>query len=95
MTATNLSPVGLGADQLDEFERLLHTMLKERVAPASGDPADLARHQARTDALESALSRVENGTFGSCRWCGSAIGMPRLELVPTAEGCMPCMAGHQ
>lgn len=95
MTATNVSSAGLHADQLGEFERLLRTMLKERIPPASVVPADLARHRARTDALESALSRIEEGTFGACRWCGKGIGVPRLELVPTAEGCMACMAGRR
>jgi len=40
--------------------------------------------------LNEALQRVEEGTFGTCRVCGGAIGRARLEAVPTATQCIAC-----
>lgn len=37
--------------------------------------------------LESALQRVETGTYGVCEACGEAIPEPRLEAQPAARFC--------
>lgn len=41
-------------------------------------------------AIQSALLRIKNGTYGICIDCGEAIPQKRLEAVPTALRCMPC-----
>jgi DnaK suppressor protein len=40
--------------------------------------------------IEEALSRLENGAYGSCAHCGDVIAMPRLEAVPWARYCIDC-----
>jgi RNA polymerase-binding transcription factor DksA len=37
-----------------------------------------------------ALQRIENGTFGQCENCGTAIVRERLDAVPYARHCVPC-----
>lgn len=40
--------------------------------------------------IEDALSRIDEGTYGSCLNCGRAIGEPRLKAVPWARYCVDC-----
>jgi RNA polymerase-binding protein DksA len=40
--------------------------------------------------LDEALERIKDGTFGTCRTCGSHIGKARLEAVPNATECITC-----
>jgi DnaK suppressor protein len=42
------------------------------------------------DAIERALRRVEDGTFGMCVGCHREIGSKRLEAVPWAMRCIDC-----
>ena len=39
-------------------------------------------------AIDEALQRIEEGTFGVCRDCGEPIGWPRLNAQPTAMRCI-------
>lgn len=51
------------------------------------------RADAATALLErtlAALTRVQDGTFGTCATCGSPIGRERVLAVPHAERCVPC-----
>ena len=41
-------------------------------------------------AIEEALSRIEEGTFGTCARCGGAIAEERLEAIPYATRCIDC-----
>jgi len=41
-------------------------------------------------AVESALGRLRNGTYGVCIDCGSEIQLDRLKVVPTAIRCVHC-----
>jgi DnaK suppressor protein len=40
--------------------------------------------------LESALARMEAGTYGVCTRCGAAIPAERLHAVPSAQLCITC-----
>ncbi len=40
--------------------------------------------------IESALDRIEAGTFGSCLGCHRPIESSRLEVFPQAEFCLGC-----
>jgi RNA polymerase-binding protein DksA len=46
------------------------------------------------DAIESALERITNGTFGNCEECGVKIPKARLNAIPYAPLCVKC-AQHQ
>jgi DnaK suppressor protein len=42
------------------------------------------------DEIDSALRRIEDGTFGACQRCGNAIALERLEAMPYATKCIDC-----
>jgi RNA polymerase-binding protein DksA len=41
-------------------------------------------------AIDGALRRIEEGTYGTCTRCGREIGRERLEALPYAELCIEC-----
>jgi RNA polymerase-binding protein DksA len=41
-------------------------------------------------AIDAALGRIEEGTFGTCRTCGGPIGDERLEALPYTTQCIDC-----
>ena len=41
-------------------------------------------------AIEGALKRIDEGTYGTCRRCGTQIAEERLEAIPYAEFCIDC-----
>jgi DnaK suppressor protein len=40
--------------------------------------------------VELALERIQDGSFGVCTACGGAIGLKRLQAVPSASHCIEC-----
>jgi DnaK suppressor protein len=52
--------------------------------------AQFEREAAELRAVESALKRVADGTFGECIDCGEPIARARLEANPSAERCIAC-----
>ncbi|RYB95322.1 TraR/DksA family transcriptional regulator [Nocardioides oleivorans] len=40
--------------------------------------------------LDAAAARVEEGAYGVCERCGSAIGEARLDALPAARLCIAC-----
>jgi DnaK suppressor protein len=45
---------------------------------------------ARLDAIEAALERIENGTYGNCTGCEQPIPYGRLLVMPEATHCVGC-----
>jgi RNA polymerase-binding protein DksA len=41
-------------------------------------------------AIDAALGRIDEGTFGTCSSCGNAIGEDRLDAIPYATLCIEC-----
>jgi RNA polymerase-binding protein DksA len=41
-------------------------------------------------AIDGALARMDEGTYGSCTRCGRPIRVERLEALPYAELCIDC-----
>jgi len=41
-------------------------------------------------AIDAALQRIENGTYGTCRSCGEPIDPERLEALPWTTQCIDC-----
>jgi len=41
-------------------------------------------------AIDRALGRIEDGTYGICQRCGRPIAEERLEALPYAELCIDC-----
>ena len=40
--------------------------------------------------VDSALAKMEAGTYGSCESCGDDIAAARLDAMPAARLCMAC-----
>lgn len=40
--------------------------------------------------IDKALSRIEDGTYGNCKYCGNPIAAKRLQARPTANSCVSC-----
>lgn len=45
---------------------------------------------ARLHTVDSALDRLNGGTYGTCESCGGPIGEARLEAMPDATLCVAC-----
>jgi RNA polymerase-binding protein DksA len=41
-------------------------------------------------AIDAALERIDEGTYGMCNTCGQAIGEERLEALPWTMQCIDC-----
>ena len=50
----------------------------------------LDKHVQETRDINSALIRINKGTFGVCTDCGESIGYDRLMAYPTATRCIRC-----
>ncbi len=92
---------------LDEAERTFHGMGEE--AASFPDPTDRGmlegernrtlrirdRERKLLGKIESALERIEEGTFGICEECGEPIGAERLRARPVTTLCIECKAREE
>lgn len=76
---------------------------------AGDDQADSGTKTAERDAAQSvlraildrrmqfehALSRLDEGSYGWCESCGSAIPAERLEIFPSATACVSCKQSRE
>jgi DnaK suppressor protein len=46
--------------------------------------------EALLQAIDSALKRMDDGTYGRCQNCGQPISPERLEAIPWATRCIDC-----
>ena len=42
------------------------------------------------EAIDAAVTRIDQGTYGICRTCGRPIGEERLEALPWTTQCIDC-----
>ncbi|MEW6387554.1 MAG: TraR/DksA C4-type zinc finger protein [Thermodesulfobacteriota bacterium] len=47
------------------------------------------------EAIEEALMRLENGSYGLCESCGQPIEPRRLEIMPETPLCRNCMSQRE
>jgi len=47
------------------------------------------------EAIEEALQRLENGSYGLCEVCGQLIEPRRLEIMPETPLCRGCMSQRE
>ncbi|PZS15943.1 MAG: hypothetical protein DLM57_11715 [Pseudonocardiales bacterium] len=45
--------------------------------------------------IDSALGRVESGSYGRCEACGTDVGAERLLARPAARHCVGCASTHR
>ena len=46
-------------------------------------------------AIDEALKRVEDGTYGNCPQCGKQIPKKRLDAIPQTELCIVCQSKNE
>jgi DnaK suppressor protein len=77
----NSSDIDLDGDEIDVIQaNLLHTI----------DKKILEREAAKLVKINSAIHKIDNGTFGHCEECDDLIAIKRLEARPEAELCILC-----
>jgi DnaK suppressor protein len=52
------------------------------------DIQEAGRDVEELNSIDSALRRMDDGSYGMCDECGQDIGFPRLEVQPTALRCI-------
>jgi DnaK suppressor protein len=63
--------------------------------PVDASLADIDRHIEEIRAIDAALLRIANGSYGRCSRCGEAIDVLRPQAAPTAQRCVPCQTSHE
>lgn len=51
--------------------------------------------QKRLFAIEEAMKRIEEGSFGNCLQCGKRILRKRLDAIPYTELCLECQKSKE
>lgn len=88
---------------IDASTETVENMTGER-PPQHADPTDRAsmetdrsfmlrlrdRDRKLISKIEAALSRIEDGSFGTCTECGDAISEARLKARPVTTLCIDC-----
>jgi len=91
-------------NEIDSAEIEINSLLREGGEGAGNDQADVGSNTFERDhemsmaknarlnleLVESALLRIEQGSYGSCESCGQPIGKLRLQAFPRATLCMQC-----
>lgn len=80
--------------RISQYAGDVHDRGEESNVEAAADvsAAVIGRHQAELAAIRDALARIEEGTYGTCVACGSAIGGERLRAYPSAKRCIACQS---
>jgi DnaK suppressor protein len=51
-----------------------------------------SREKEKLSAINEALEKIEEGTYGICEECGEKIGLGRLKAMPLAKFCVSCQS---
>jgi DnaK suppressor protein len=50
------------------------------------------RERAKLNAINTAIEKIEDGTYGECEECGCEINKKRLKIIPFAKYCINCQS---
>ncbi|MEO6988065.1 MAG: TraR/DksA C4-type zinc finger protein [Aquihabitans sp.] len=85
--ARSLGELGVNSPTAPDFD--------ENFADSAQVTAELGENQAlaanlrdQIHDIEHALTRIEEGTYGTCEFCGEPIAAARLEAMPAARFCI-------
>jgi DnaK suppressor protein len=90
--------------EIDAAETEIGQLLREGGEGAGNDQADVGSNtferdhemsmaknaRASLEMVESAIARIDAGTYGICESCAKPIGKMRLQAFPRATLCMEC-----
>lgn len=84
--------------EVTEFRRRLDEARLFHLSRLDGgdDSDDIAmammrRSEASLKAVEAAIARIEEGSYGTCEVCGGPISAERLDAVPHTDVCVRCV----
>lgn len=83
------------AERIGRYAGEVHDRGEESVIDAQAEVNSMLveHHDAALAAVENALRRVEQGSFGECVSCGEPIAVERLRANPAATRCIECQSG--
>ncbi len=86
----------------EEFNGLVKDMDPKDLADIAADDIDRSTLEAlgsqdakRMRLIDSALSRIKNGRYGTCMRCSKLIPVARLEAIPYALMCIECKSNDE
>jgi DnaK suppressor protein len=79
-------PVTLDQQSVGRVSRI-DAIQQQQMALANRQQASALRQH-----IESALRRIDDGSYGDCLHCGEAIGDARLQAQPWASLCIDCQS---
>ncbi len=82
---------------------------RQRASSTSADPVDqaadaydddvtfeiAANHDEELEQIDSALEKIEKGTYGLCEMCSVTISPSRLKILPFATRCVNCRENYE
>ena len=83
-------------DKLEEDVRMTFDLLKDNPDKSVDELLKhvnariIGNRSEEIDDIDSALNKLEEGTYGVCEECGDDIQIKRLEAVPSALYCVLC-----
>jgi RNA polymerase-binding protein DksA len=85
------------SEQYVQIANEVHELEDESFADLMVDVnlAEIDRDLDELRAIEAALLRVGDGTYGMCEHCGSPIEFRRLQLTPFASRCFDCQSSYE
>ena len=83
---------GAARERFQQISGEVHDLEDESIADLFADLnlTVLDRHVQETRDINSALARIDKGTYDRCSDCGEAIDYERLVAYPTASRCVRC-----
>lgn len=84
----------IGDSSMSELYGMVHDAGEESIADMLADMrfTSLEQESQEVAALEAALMRIRNGSYGRCLECDEEIELERLQANPAAERCYDCQA---
>jgi RNA polymerase-binding transcription factor DksA len=87
-----LEELGVGTGRMNYDSNFADS---SQVTAERGEAEALAgKLQEALEQVESALGKLESGTYGVCEDCSQAIDPLRLEAKPAARYCINCVSKH-
>lgn len=83
-------------EQRTEGESNVRTHPADQDSEGVGVDVELSKRENQMlQAIEDALQRTEDGTYGVCQDCGITIEERRLEAIPYTRYCIDCAEKHK
>ena len=88
---------GAARERFQQISGEVHDLEDQSVADLFADLnlTVLDRHVQETRDINSALARIEKGTYDICSDCGESIDYARLAAYPTASRCVGCQGAWE